>query len=110
MPKGHSIDSFPFPVSSYLPSSRLLIKPSLVRSSRTGYTEPGEGLHQPCVIVSISAIISAPFLGERWIIMIIQVLSHLRCWCLHPCIHMIIDFPISESRYKANSHSVALAP
>src|SRR2546425_4063921 len=63
MPNGHSISSFAFGESSYRPSSRFRSRSSCVICSSRGYTDPGDGRHQPCVIVSISSMISAPFFG-----------------------------------------------
>jgi len=58
-----SISSLPLFVISYLPSSRLVISPSWTMPSRSGYTDPGDGRHQPMLAFSTSVIISAPFLG-----------------------------------------------
>src|SRR3989475_12778039 len=52
-----------FGESSYRPSSRFRSKSSWVICSSSGYTDPGDGRHHPCVIVSISSMISTPFFG-----------------------------------------------
>src|SRR3989441_13158514 len=78
IPHGHSSSSFALAVNSYLPSSRLLTSSSSVIWSSNGYTEPGDGLHHPCVIVSISSMISAPFFGVFARIEMIQVRKPLR--------------------------------
>src|SRR5437667_3166095 len=78
IPNGHSSSSFAFGVSSYRPSSFFLSKSSCVICSSSGYTEPGDGLHHPCVIVSISSMISAPFFGAFARIEMIQVRKPLR--------------------------------
>src|SRR6266704_6472247 len=83
-PKGHSSSFLVFAVSSYLPSSPLLTRPSFTISSSIGYTEPGEGLHHPCVMFSISSIISIPFLGERLTIVRIKGLSPRLRKCPNP--------------------------
>src|SRR2546428_1655541 len=78
IPNGHSSSSFAFAVSSYRPSSFFLSRSSCVIWSSNGYTEPGDGLHHPCVIVSISSMISAPFFGAFARIEMIHVRKPLR--------------------------------
>jgi hypothetical protein len=46
-----------------LPSSRRVTSPSWTISSSNGYTDPGDGRHQPMLAFSTSLIMSAPFLG-----------------------------------------------
>src|SRR5581483_9162656 len=94
-PYGHPMSSFVLCVSSYLPSSLFLMKPSSTRLSSSGYTDPGDGLHQPLVITSISSIISAPFLGERSSSVITHILSP-RLFLISPNDHI----PTSNYQYR----------
>src|SRR2546425_4758891 len=101
-PKGHSSSFLVFAVSSYLPSSPFLTRPSFTISSSIGYTEPGEGLHHPCVMFSISSIISIPFLGKRLRSVRIKGLSPRLRKCPNPrnIRYRFSDIGYPISRYK----------
>src|SRR2546427_11819021 len=101
-PKGHSSSFLVFAVSSYLPSSPFLTRPSFTISSSIGYTEPGEGLHHPCVMFSISSMISMPFFGERLRIVRINGLSPRLRKCPNPrnIRYRFSDIGYPISRYK----------
>ena len=62
-PRVQNISSFPLLVISYFPSARRVSSPSSTMLSSSGYTDPGEGRHQPMLAFSTSPIISAPFFG-----------------------------------------------
>src|SRR5579884_2986741 len=73
---GNSTSSLPLLVISYAVFCLYLINTSAESSSSSGYTEPGDGLHQPGVMPAMLSSISAPVFGERSIMKRIQVRSH----------------------------------
>src|ERR1041385_5522200 len=95
-PYGQPNSSFVFCVNSYLPSSLFFMSCSCVMLSRSGYIEPGDGLHHPLVIISISSMSSAPFLGDLSSIDMTHVLNPLLLLVSHPKCHI----PISVYRYR----------